>query len=103
MTNKEFRQFLTWIRNRLVYKYHEKDPTIITALNCLINNHYFIVNTLLKDKDLTRVCQKYYADFDYEKDSPDDTLNIGYTNDEKRKIKDFIQSLGKDIMEIYTS
>jgi hypothetical protein len=103
MTNKEFKKFLEWIRNRLVYKYGETDPTVITALNILINNHYFVLNQLIKDKDLTPICKKYYQDFEFDKEEGDTTFAIGYSESEREKIKTFIQNIGKDLLEIYTS
>ena len=105
MTDKDFKNFLKWIKNRLVYRYKETEPDVITSLNCLINNHYFVLNELIKDKDLTDICKKYYADFDFDK--PEDThekdFTIGYTKEEKQKIKEFVQNIGKDLLEIYTS
>lgn len=105
MTNKEFKDFLQWIKNRLVFRYKESDPEIITALNCLINNHYFVLNHLIKEKDITPICKKYYADFELDKpeNTHDKDFAIGYTETERQKIKEFITNVGKDLLEIYTS
>ena len=102
MTNNDFKKFLSWLKNRLVYKYGESDPEIITALNCLINNHYFVLNHLVPEKDLISLCRKYYKDFDYERDE-DSFIDIGYTEAQRENLKEFVQNIGKDLLEIYTS
>lgn len=100
MTNKDFQKFLKWLKNRLIYKYKEDKKEIIFLFDCLINNHFFLLDNRIKDIDLNALCRKYYSDFDYERDV-DSVIRIGYTNEERDEIRNFISELGKDILEVY--
>lgn len=100
MTNKDFQKFLKWIKNRLIHKYGEKDSEVIFLFDCLINNHFFLIDHRIKDLDLTDICRKYYADYDYERDV-DSVIRLGYTTDERDEIRSFITELSKDLLETY--
>lgn len=100
MTTNDFKSFLIWLKNRLKYKYKEQDPSIMFLFDCLINNHYFLVDHRMKEFDLLEVCKRNYPNWDYEKDV-DSLFDVGYTNEEREDIKDFVTNLGRDILEVY--
>lgn len=100
MTNKDFQKFLKWLKNRLVNKYGEKDSEILFLFDCLINNHFFLIDHRIEDIDLNDICRKYYRDFDYDRDV-DSVIRLGYTSDERDEIRSFITDLSKDILEAY--
>jgi hypothetical protein len=101
MNTIEFKSLIHWIKNRLVHKYQETDQVILDTLDSLINNNYCLSCSKIDDEKINSLCKKYYVDFDYEKEDSD-ILNIGYTKEEKLKLKQFITNLCKDLMEIQT-
>lgn len=88
--NLEPQQFLTWIKNRLLYKYQETEP-VLDQIDQFLSDYSFI-KTNISDEMIDRLCKKYYADF--EMDNCD--INIGYSETQRDKLREFMRSVLED-------
>lgn len=87
--------FLGWLFNRLKFKYHE-DETILYQIKDIYSNYILFPKKIPIDI-IDKICKKHYPDFDIDK-TPD--LNIGYTNNERLQIKQFIVSVIEDVSKL---
>ena len=89
-------RFVNWLINRLVHKHgYSTQNSIILAL-------YELTKTIkeptidIDDDSLDKIISKYYVDFNLEKS---DDLNIGYSNDERIKLRSCIRMLINDVIK----
>ena len=87
--------FLSWLYNRLLYKHNDKDKIVIDELLSIINKYKKPYEINIDNNSLDLVLSKYYIDFYMEKSSD---INIGYSDDEREKIRNQIKNIVSDIV-----
>lgn len=93
--------FLKWLYNRLVYRYNlAESDNICTSLKNIIHKVLCPININLSNSDLDKIISKYYVDFNLDKQILDINCNIGFTHEERIKLRNTIRSLVKDIINI---
>lgn len=82
-----FKSYLSWIVNRLKYKYQEND----NVLSGLISKtkEYVHIKKNISNEQLNEICRHFYLDWDL----PKCEINIGMSEEEKQKTKSFIREL----------
>jgi len=85
--------FLYWLKQRLIYLHgYAMDHESVSRLNLLITklkNSTIQLSTLEIDK----IISQYFVDFNLTKD---ETLNIGYTDKERDRLRNDIMSIAID-------
>jgi hypothetical protein len=94
MNKVECLEFLVWLKNRLVHKYHETDNDIIDKLDHIIDTKWSF-NKSITVEQLENICRKRFIDFDMEKDESD-SINIGYTKKQKEDLKQNVFDIIED-------
>lgn len=91
--DSEDQEFLIWLSNRLIYKhgYIEQDEIVKKLLDLGTKTNELIIN----DKNLDLIISKYYVDFFLEKS---EDAKIGYTDNERNEIRQYVKSLVSDIV-----
>jgi len=93
-------EFLLWLSQRLIY-FHGYDPNdkVISNLQNIANRIVSKRYLSISNDDLDKILSHYYVDFYLEKGA-DDHLNIGYNNQERRKLREVTRSLVTDIINL---
>lgn len=91
---KEDKDFLSWLSNRLVYKhgYSDNDAVVTRLLSLASQEDHNSLN--IQDQELDLIISKYYVDFFLDKA---DDFRVGYTNLEREELRNHIRSLVIDI------
>lgn len=88
---QQYIDFLNWLRNRMLYKYHDNDPNIYTNLAEVteaLKTQKFIVDK----KRVIQICKKFYPMFEIEKDEQS-LFDVGYSKKEKIDIFNHITNI----------
>jgi hypothetical protein len=89
-------QFLKWLISRLIYRYsHIKSDNIIFRIENVIQKLVTAPKPDVTDDELDKIISKYYVDFYLDKG---DSLNIGYTRQERNTLREQIRCLVIDVM-----
>lgn len=97
MNAKEI-EFLEWLSKRLIFKhkYADNDETILKIKSIINNDNEKYKNILdINSNDLDLILSKYYVDWFLDKS---EDLNIGYSHEDRLKIKEHIIDIVKDII-----
>lgn len=86
--------FLVWLSLRLqnLHNYHNKDE-IIAKLESIATNLKNI-NIQILDCDIDKIISQYFTDFNLDKD---EFLNLGYSDKERKNLRDAIKNISIDI------
>lgn len=89
-------RFVAWIKQRLLNKHQYQQNDIV--IQNLDNLSFYLSNQIgqdLKDDEWDRIIEKYYADYnmDYSED-----MRIGFTEDSRKKLRDDLKQLVKDVI-----
>lgn len=82
-----FESYLSWILNRLKYKYQENDHVLSEFI--FKTKEYLHIKKNISDEQLNEICRHFYQDWDL----PKCEINIGMNEEEKQKTKSFIREL----------
>jgi len=83
--------FLSWLLNRLKFKYNEKDIQILDRVDSIINNR-LIIDYSIDQNIIEKICKKYHQDWDFEKCE----LGFGHSDDSRQEIKNYTTNIIKD-------
>jgi hypothetical protein len=85
--------FLYWLKQRLIYLHgYTTDNKSVSRLNLLITK--LKDNTIqLSTLEIDKIISQYFVDFNLTKDG---TLNIGYTDEERDRLRNDIMSIAID-------
>lgn len=83
--NQNVSEFLNLLSARLKHKY--KENVIIINKIDQIKDKFILLPKQINIDTLDKICKKFYFDFDMEKSTD---INLGYTEDEKNKIRTMI-------------
>ena len=89
--------FLDWLKNRLIYKHrYAVDDSVLEKIE-VIKQELGPKRINITDDQLDSIIVKYYADFylDYA-----DDIKIGFTNDERNKLRSTIRSILEDVNKL---
>lgn len=95
MDNQTCKEFLVWLHTRLKNKYNE-DSEVLDKIKHIIDNKK-IIDQKISVSFINGICNRHYPGFDFEK-TPD--FNVGYGDQEKKKIYSFVSSLIIDTINI---
>jgi hypothetical protein len=98
MITKQHIDFLHWLKNRISYKYNDRDNSIVKNIDEIISvvePKPFVIN---KNK-IMKICKRLYPTFDFEKDE-NSLFDVGYSKKEKIEILNHVTSI---INEYYKS
>jgi hypothetical protein len=56
------KQFLYWLKKRLINKYHETDNDVLDTIDSIVYN-YVIAPTVVNDSVIDEICCKYFDTF----------------------------------------
>ena len=88
--------FLRWLISRLIYRYsYIRSDSIIFRIENVIQKLLTAPKPDVTDVELEKIISKYYVDFYLDKG---DTLNIGYTKQERDTLREQIRCLVIDVM-----
>lgn len=93
MFDKEESTFLKWYMNRLIFRYKVPLDQNFKRFYSLTYKANTDKNIVIAPQDLDKIISKYYADFFLDKSE-----NMGYTEEERTKLRQFIVSITTDII-----
>lgn len=91
MSDKECKDFLSWLSARLRTKYNE-DKDILNCFNAIIA-HKKLIDKSINPEFIVHMCERYYPGFFLEKS---DDLGIGYLPSERIEIQSRMASIIAD-------
>lgn len=93
MSDKEDTTFVKWYINRLVFKYKVPLDQNFKKFYSLLHKSNNAKKICLLASDLDKIISKYYADFFLDKSE-----NMGYTEEERKKLREHILQISYDIL-----
>ena len=94
MNKLESIDFLSWLKNRIQYRYQEKEQDILSRIQNFINR---LKETTEKSTDISedlidKIAIEIYSGYEYCREDDDELVfDIGYTNEQKKEIKKIIK------------
>jgi hypothetical protein len=86
-------EFLHWLSLRLQHFHkYDADHDIIHKLQNIASKQMFRID--LSNQDIDKIIGQYLVDFNLTKD---DTCDIGYSEDQRKAVRDYIKSIVLDI------
>lgn len=87
------KEFLKWLRNRLINKYRE-DESIVTALNDIITTKVILSseNKIINQAIVEKICNKFWPNFDGTNSG--DVIGISdYSESEREQIRKCVRGI----------
>lgn len=91
-----------WIRKRCIFRYKEQaNSQMVSLISYTENLIHRIQNCTILDKSLDKIITKYYFDFEFDKTSNNNSieLSMGFSEKERQLLRHNIINIYKDIIE----
>lgn len=99
LNSAESRQFLSWLKLRLVNKYKEEDKDVLSKIDEIIYYHTIVPN-MVDQGTINKICQEYFGAF--HKDDNfllRDIFGGEFYSDQQEQIRSFVISMVSNILK----